>query len=331
MNFGDVPWVDWQSPTGKFFGSGRQVSSALGAKHNANLAEGGHPFDLEYGRLRPGKSGCPYHSHSSQWELFVIVSGRGTVRSGAEQREVKAGDAVMHPPGDTHQLTNTGDTDLDYLLFCDNPVVDVWRYPDSNKWGYKPAGGIFRPTFVDYYLDEDVPENQTPRPAPPPPSEARARFVTIAELPEGGGPSPKGRYCSYTRDISLALGGVRDTGMWGGGHPFDLQQRRVPPGAAVCPLHAHSVQWELFVALAGEATVQSGDERIVVKAGDVFLQPPGTAHQITNTGTADFTFYVLADNHPADSTYYPTSKKWQMKPQGKIFRMVETDYFDGEE
>jgi hypothetical protein len=52
---------------------------------------------------------------------------------------------------------------------------------------------------------------------------------------------------------------------------------------------------------------------------------------IVNTGTEDFIFYVIADNSPADSTYYPNSKKWQMKPQRKLFRMTEVDYFDGEE
>jgi hypothetical protein len=29
--------------------------------------------------------------------------------------------------------------------------------------------------------------------------------------------------------------------------------------------------------------------------------------------------------------YYPDSKKWGLKPQRKVFRMVEVDYYDGEE
>ena len=73
------------------------------------------------------------------------------------------------------------------------------------------------------------------------------------------------------------------------------------------------------------------EDRQVVRAGEAFVQPPGTAHQITNTGKEDFVFYVIADNLPADSTYYPDSKKWAMKPQWKVFRMAEVDYYDGEE
>jgi uncharacterized cupin superfamily protein len=155
--------------------------------------------------------------------------------------------------------------------------------------------------------------------------------IRLADLPWEESRSPTGRYHSFFKNISLALGGVRDVGPWGGGHPFDLQLRRVPPGAAVCPSHAHAVQWELFVVLAGTATVRGDAETCAVSAGDAFMQPPGTAHQIVNSGSTDFEFYVIANNSPADSTWYPHSRKWMLKPQRKIFRMTAVDYYDGEE
>ena len=155
--------------------------------------------------------------------------------------------------------------------------------------------------------------------------------IRLDDLPWEESKSPAGKYHSFYKNISLALGGKRDVGPWGGGHPFDLQLRRVPPGAAVCPQHAHTVQWELFVVLHGTATVRANEETRTVTAGDAFLQPPDTAHQIINTGGEDFVFYVIADNPPADCTWYPNSKKWQMKPQRKLFRMTEVDYYDGEE
>lgn len=155
--------------------------------------------------------------------------------------------------------------------------------------------------------------------------------ISIAQLPWEESKSPGGKFHSFVQNISLALGGQRDVGTWGGGHPFDLQVRRVPPGAAVCPQHAHGVQWELFVVLSGTATVRVDSETHAVQAGEAFVQPPGVAHQIINTGSVDFVFYVIADNPPNDTTYYPNSKKWMMKPQRKIFRMTETDYFDGED
>lgn len=329
VRLADIPWDEWTSPSGLFRGAGKQVSVALGAVTNAHLAAGGHPFDLEFGRLPPGKSGCPFHSHSAQWELFVIASGAGAVRHGEHTTTVRAGDAVMHPPGEAHQLTNTGDTELTYWLIADNPLTEVWHYPDSNKIGYRPAGGVFRRQDVAYW--DDQPDSAVePRPAPP--ATPPATFVTLAELPWEEQRSPTGKYHSFSQNISLALGGIRDVGTWGGGHPFDLQRRRIPVGASICPLHRHTAQWELFIIQAGTATIRSGDgQRLVVTPGDIVLQPPGTAHQFTNTGSTDAIVDIIADHHRADSTYYPESDKWQIKPQRKLFRMVETDYFDGEE
>jgi uncharacterized cupin superfamily protein len=157
------------------------------------------------------------------------------------------------------------------------------------------------------------------------------KTIKPAEMPWEESKSPSGKYHSYVKNLSLALGGVRDTGSWGGGHPFDLQIRRVPPGAAVCPFHSHGVQWELFIVLEGEATIRADDCRQIVRAGEVFMQAPGTAHQVINTGEEDFVFYVIADNSPTDFGYYPDSKKWMLKPMRKIFRMTEVDYFDGED
>jgi len=158
------------------------------------------------------------------------------------------------------------------------------------------------------------------------------KTVKIDQLPWEETKSPTGKFRSECRNVSFALGGKRDTGIWGGGHPFDLQIRRVPPGASVCPFHAHQAQWELFVVVSGTATVRIGDERQVVGAGEAFLQAPGTAHQITNTGEEDFVFQVIADNPQYDSTYYPDSKKWMVKPARKVFREASAvDYFDGED
>jgi uncharacterized cupin superfamily protein len=329
VNLEELPWVEWTSPQGAFRGRSKEVSVALGAVPHAHRGAGGHPFDLEAGRLAPGEIGCPFHRHLAQWELFVFTAGTGTVRHGHELREVAAGDGVLHPPGAAHSLRNTGTENLDYLLIADNPPLDVVHYPDSGKWGFHPDGGFYRPDYVDYWHGE---EEGGPTGTMPPagPSFAASRFLRIDDLPWQRWSSPSGKYDSSYRDISFALGGIRDVGTWAGGHPFDLQMRKVPPGAAICPLHAHTVQWELFVAVAGTATVRTLEGLTPVRPGDVVLQTPGTAHQIINTGTDDFIVHVIADHSPADSTWYPDSQKWNLKPQRKIFRMTETDYFDGE-
>ncbi len=155
--------------------------------------------------------------------------------------------------------------------------------------------------------------------------------IRIADLPWEERRSPSGKFQSFCRDLSLALGGIRNVGTWGGGHPFDLQIRRVPPGAAICPFHLHLAQWELYVILAGEATVRAGDGSYAAGTAEVFVHPPGEPHQLTNAGSADLEVLIVADNQPLDVCYYPDSDKWCLRPPIKFYRMTEVDYLDGEE
>ena len=57
--------------------------------------------------------------------------------------------------------------------------------------------------------------------------------VKLTDVAEEEQRSPGGKFHSFSRTVSLALGGLRGTGLWGGGHPFDVQIRRLSPGAAV--------------------------------------------------------------------------------------------------
>lgn len=327
-----VPWMDWASPSGKFSAAGKQVSEALGAAMNATLAEGGHPFDLEFGRLPPDKSGCPFHRHSAQWECYLIASGTGVMRHGSERRELRAGDVAMHPPGSSHQLINTGDTDLLYYLVADNPLTEFWHYPDSNKWGFKPGGGIFRRQDADYWHGEDdTPESAQPPPPRPPWPERPASFVRLDDLPWDERQSPKGRYAYRRKDISIALGAKPNADIAHGGHPFDLQIRRLAAGKPTCPLHRHTAQWELFVFTAGRGSVRTLEGTQAVGPGDIVLHPPGSAHQIIAAPDAELECLIIADNPPEDVCHYPDSDKWAILSSRTFFRRQEIDYFDGEE
>ena len=154
----------------------------------------------------------------------------------------------------------------------------------------------------------------------------------IPSLPWEEMHSPTRKFHSFCKNVSLALGGIRNGGTWCGGHPFDVQIRRLPPGAAVCPYHSHAGQWELFIILSGQATVRRDGELHDVVAGDSFIHPPGTAHQIINSSASeDLTFYIIADHPPVDVCHYPDSDKYGSRPLAKYFRIQEFDYFDGEE
>lgn len=158
VNVDEVPWDEYNSPNGKFRGKYKQISLALGAAKDRNQFNGGHPFDFAIERLEPGATLCPYHDHATQWELFYVLSGTGSVRSNGELHHVTSGDVIIHPPGDAHQIVNDGSVDLMYILIADNPPLDVCRYPDSNKIGIFDDHGrrdLLRAAEVDYFDGEE--------------------------------------------------------------------------------------------------------------------------------------------------------------------------------
>jgi len=154
-NQNKLEWIEVKSPKGKYHLFRRPVSLALGGKKDIGIWGGGHPFDLEMTRVPPGKTNWPYHSHASQWELYVVLSGRGQVRGPDGEFEIGPGDCVIHPPGEPHQIRNHGTEDLIYYVIADNPQSDVSTYPDSGKWFIKPQRKSFEMTEVDYYKSEE--------------------------------------------------------------------------------------------------------------------------------------------------------------------------------
>jgi len=52
--------------------------------------------------------------------------------------------------------------------------------------------------------------------------------------------SPKGSFEIVRRHISVALGGKRDVGVWGGGHPFDVELGVIAKGKKGYAYHAHA-------------------------------------------------------------------------------------------
>ena len=87
--------------------------------------------------LEPGKMAWPYHLHYGQEELFIILSGEGTVRFDGETRPLKSGDVVFTPPGPgtAHQITNNSSEKLRYLALSSKEDPEVCYYPDSDKYG----------------------------------------------------------------------------------------------------------------------------------------------------------------------------------------------------
>jgi uncharacterized cupin superfamily protein len=146
----------WSSPGARYAGAGKQVSEALGRKPLSSDLNERHPFDVEICRVPPGKSTCPYHSHSAQWEFYHVISGSGRVRHQQGITAIAPGDAFLFKPGEPHQLTNDATEDLIVYIVADNPIGESCHYPDSGKWLVRsPERRLIRSDALDYYDGEE--------------------------------------------------------------------------------------------------------------------------------------------------------------------------------
>jgi uncharacterized cupin superfamily protein len=158
-NIRDVKEEPWQSPRGKYAVSFKGISEALGRDGASLDLTKRQPFDVELACIPPGKKNFPYHAHSAQWEMYVIVSGKGSVRDVDGTIEVTAGDAFIFRPNEPHQIENSGPEDLVYYVIADNPLGESGYYPDSGKWKMNRSSqadrAVIKGSETDYFDGEE--------------------------------------------------------------------------------------------------------------------------------------------------------------------------------
>ena len=154
--------------------------------------------------------------------------------------------------------------------------------------------------------------------------------INLRDVSEKHFKSPKGKYEAFHRDITAAFDGEKKAAPE---RPFELELVRLPPGASLCPYHAESAQWELYLVVSGKGTIRHVGGTMEVTTGDSFIFAPGEPHQQSNHSIEDFVYYVIANNPVGDSCYYPDSNKWSVRlgEKSTILQQVEAGYFDGEE
>lgn len=148
-----------------------------GAKYASTDASFGRKIGMSgmgisYNEVPPGKTGCPYHNHHVEDELFIVLEGEGTYRFGAESFAIRAGDVLGAPAGGrevAHQIINTGATTLRYYGVSTKAQSEVVEYPDSNKFaafsrqkdGKRLFDGVGRAgASLDYWDGEDIGEHE---------------------------------------------------------------------------------------------------------------------------------------------------------------------------
>lgn len=156
INLRNLKETAWASPKGTFAGSSKEISVALGRVPTSTDLMKRHPFDVEILRVRPGATPYPFHSHSAQWEFYLVLEGAGRVRDRRGWTRITAGDAFVFPPGRPHTLRNDGKVDLVICVVADNPIGESCHYPDSRKWLVRsPQRTLLRGRARDYYDGEE--------------------------------------------------------------------------------------------------------------------------------------------------------------------------------
>jgi len=158
VNINEIQERKRQSPNGKFGRASKDISIALWRDPESFDVRNRHPFDLALIRIPKGKALCPYHSHSAESELYLVVSGKGSIRDKKGTTAVAAGDAFFFGPGEAHQVTNAGEEDFVYYVIADNPRGDSCYYPDSGKFAVMKEGTdevIVRGVETDYFDGEE--------------------------------------------------------------------------------------------------------------------------------------------------------------------------------
>jgi uncharacterized cupin superfamily protein len=112
----------------------------------------GGSLGVNYMRVAPGRTACPFHHHLREDEVFYVLSGRGVLRYGEELTELRAGDCVSCPAksGIAHQIANPFEEDLVYLSIGPFDPDEVCAYPDNGKVLVRGLNAIGRLEARDY-------------------------------------------------------------------------------------------------------------------------------------------------------------------------------------
>jgi len=107
-------------------------------------------------QMASGAKSFPFHCHSAEEELFVVLDGEGTLRLGDGRHPVRAGHVVSRPAGTriAHQFI-AGSAGMTILAYSNIDSSDIAFYPDSNKVKLRGLGVTMRVEPVDYWDGED--------------------------------------------------------------------------------------------------------------------------------------------------------------------------------
>jgi mannose-6-phosphate isomerase-like protein (cupin superfamily) len=70
----------------------------------------------------PGDTDQELHSHEEAEQVYIVVSGRGTMTVAGDKQEISQGDLVLVPPATDHSIANSNSADLCCVSVQSPPV-----------------------------------------------------------------------------------------------------------------------------------------------------------------------------------------------------------------
>ena len=146
VNLDSLPWTRWESGDGISVEI-RDPARKVGSSH----------CGLRVYKLAPGMQSTRLHRHLLQEEMFLILSGSGTLRHGDRMVAVKAGDFIFYPAGDeaAHTFVNSGTGPMEYIATGDRLAYEVCEYPEE--------GTVYVEAIDKTLRNEDVPAERAAR------------------------------------------------------------------------------------------------------------------------------------------------------------------------
>jgi uncharacterized cupin superfamily protein len=279
-------------------------------------------------RIDPGKWSTPLHLEGSEEEIFFVLSGSGVSvqwdGSTEEAFAVGEGDCLVHLALEHAHTLQAGPGGLEALAFGE-------RHYAANT--LLPRAGVswLGPTWVLEGAPDDHPWKREAAAGPPELGELAerpARIVNAADV-------------SWEERIGETVARrVRDLGRASGSLKTGIRLFDVSPGKLLNPPHCHSAEEEIFVVLDGDGVVELwphlryGGEREehAIRRGSVVARTAGTgrAHAF-RAGADGLSVLAYGTRDPRDVTYYPRSRKVNIRGIGLIGRLDVVDYWDGED
>ena len=69
---------------------------------------------MGFNKTHPGGM-VPEHSHEKEEEVMFFMAGKGKFVTDTEEIDLEPGVCIYNPPGGSHKIINTGDTDLEFV------------------------------------------------------------------------------------------------------------------------------------------------------------------------------------------------------------------------